>query len=749
MSEKTEQLPSSLEQLKNDIEPSITGLYQTVDCQIEQSIANTNQLGVINKTYSNSLLQELHQKIRQLKFHCTESLASTFNDLLERQQEEGELLTSKSAGFINLDEINLDHLSLMDPEELELNILVSNCEKSLAEEYAGQLAVLGMRFEYVLQYDMDMSKLPLSPAVLASGLLQSLTCLEIELEEKHALLAALLVQLEAEYLQILDTANRSFAKNNVLAKLTEDEGRERQKKKQKKAEAKESRNKLLDDVNSDSDGSEQNLSPALSKLLQTTDVAEKLNEHIVHVADDAPILDQAELFEKIDLISSKLEQAGDENTYYQPYQESDSLVNQLESKAQQEAFGLTEKNSTSISMVSMLFEELLGNENIDGSIKSLLSQLQAPLLKAAIQTDDFFDDVDNPAQQLFDDLSEAGLSWTPEENPAHDNLYQKMSDVVAKVGDDHTAFGEAVEEFEGFTRKERRRSKIIDERLASKEKAKARAGIAKEVSGEHLESKFSEVNFPDEINDFINATWRHNLFFIHNDTETTLGNDWQRAEAIEDKMLSILGKAKEPEAKEIENLCSSITEQLQAAGIDQHEINSEVEKITPLLKYTKNLVNRPAEDAGKYAAQLADGIESDEDIETAKLLAADLDEMPSPEKLVKQRPAATKAEAAPITESERLPNKDNATDQFDNLANRLSVGTWLNMPEGESSSKVKVAAYIKHTDTYIIVDRKGQKVAEYITADLAQKFREGELVVIETTLMFDKALESVIHNMRV
>ena len=63
----------------------------------------------------------------------------------------------------------------------------------------------------------------------------------------------------------------------------------------------------------------------------------------------------------------------------------------------------------------MLFEQLLSNPHIPGPIKALLSQLQNPLLRAAVNDESFLDPSENPAHQLFNKITQTGISWMPEE----------------------------------------------------------------------------------------------------------------------------------------------------------------------------------------------------------------------------------------------------------------------------------------------------------------------------------------------
>jgi hypothetical protein len=62
--------------------------------------------------------------------------------------------------------------------------------------------------------------------------------------------------------------------------------------------------------------------------------------------------------------------------------------------------------------------------------------------------------------------------------------------------------------------------------------------------------------------------------------------------------------------------------------------------------------------------------------------------------------------------------------------------------------RCRLAAIIRATGKYIFVNRAGVKVAESNRDALALAYRRGELRVLDEGRLFDRALESVIGNLR-
>ncbi|MGM0571337.1 MAG: DUF1631 family protein, partial [Pseudomonadota bacterium] len=70
------------------------------------------------------------------------------------------------------------------------------------------------------------------------------------------------------------------------------------------------------------------------------------------------------------------------------------------------------------------------------------------------------------------------------------------------------------------------------------------------------------------------------------------------------------------------------------------------------------------------------------------------------------------------------------------------------MPRDSGRLRCKLAAIIRATGKYIFVNRNGAKVAEYQQSELARALSEGRVVMLDDGLIFDRALESIIDNLR-
>jgi len=94
---------------------------------------------------------------------------------------------------------------------------------------------------------------------------------------------------------------------------------------------------------------------------------------------------------------------------------------------------------------------------------------------------------------------------------------------------------------------------------------------------------------------------------------------------------------------------------------------------------------------------------------------------------------------------ETLGSDDESLLKVDNL----HVGSWVELLESEDQKlRCKLAAILKSTGKYIFVNRTGMKVSEKSRMGLAVEFRRGAVRMLDDALLFDRALESVIGNLR-
>jgi len=94
--------------------------------------------------------------------------------------------------------------------------------------------------------------------------------------------------------------------------------------------------------------------------------------------------------------------------------------------------------------------------------------------------------------------------------------------------------------------------------------------------------------------------------------------------------------------------------------------------------------------------------------------------------------------------SETLPSDNEHVQKV----NQLNVGSWVEFVQTDRRDRHKLVARIRSVDKLIFANRRGIKVAEMTSMKLAVDMSQGRARIIEEAQVLDKALESVIGNLR-
>lgn len=625
-------------------------------------------------------------------------------------------------------EQNLDHLSLVSNEELDLQIILIQTESALLDANQDLLTLLCMRFEHILKHEIQATRLPIGPIAIGYAFQDAITQLEITLAEKKLIIKYLLGLLKNSYSSILEKANKVFIQHNILPRLTADDVRVRRKKDETKELAKEKRQKLLG-ITQDKDNADINantISTEIAQFVQQIEAPIGAEQHFIKGNLNAPHISNKELASKISLLKSAPKKEANNNVYFIPDDSKLSLAEQLNIEANLDSVGLGKQESNTIGIMSLLFEDLLNNNSIPGPIKALLQQLRAPLLKAAVQDEMFFGDTENPAQKFFNEIAKSSLSWSPSKNPENDTFYKKMSSLVAKVNtdfeDDYLIFDDAIDDFDSFTEAEEKKTSKIEGRMVDNEVAQARHLTAREIANTHIDEKFVGVKLPSTISNFFHTTWRQVLFFIFNKTHSIDSEEWLDAIEVENSLLANLNNAEEDD---IDIFLDILEDKLIESGTQEFEVKKQIAAIKTTMLESNDL--------------------TEDEIELIKNKNPDVSNIYKAEDVSSISSANNNAD-------NNTYNKDDGNSDDKNESNsiikKLHVGTWLQKNDQIPPIKIKIAAYIRFNDSYVMVLRNGMKDATFKSSILIQKIQDNEISIMNNTLIFDSALESVIGNIR-
>ncbi|WP_010175011.1 DUF1631 domain-containing protein [Pseudomonas sp. PAMC 25886] len=371
-----------------------------------------------------------------------------------------------------------------------------------------------------------------------------------------------------------------------------------------------------------------------------------------------------------------------------------------------------------INLIAMLFEFILNDGTVPESLKALIARLQIPMLKVAVLDKSFFSRANHPARRLLNEIAAAAMGWSRRDDYQRDSLYLHIEQVVQRLlndfVDDPAIFSQLLTEFTAFTHDERRRSELLEQRTRDAEEGRARTEIARQRVAEALNQRLLGKVLPEFVVQFLQQAWSQVLLLAclkHGEHSP----QWAAGLRTMDELIWSVGLSEHTEAgrhllEQLPGLLKALRDGLSGAAFD------------PFI--TREFFTR---------------------LQTLHVQSfrGNADDPPSVSQ-IEVREAFVLSPAAPaITVS--LPEDD--PDLL--KARQLRVGCWVEFQEDpENTLRCKLTAIIAPGDTCIFVNRTGLKVLEKSPVELALEFKRGAVRTLDDALLFDRALASVIGNLR-
>lgn len=420
-----------------------------------------------------------------------------------------------------------------------------------------------------------------------------------------------------------------------------------------------------------------------------------------------------------------------------------------------------------INLVSMLFEFILDDRTLPDSLKALIARLQIPMLKVAVLDKTFFSRGSHPARRLLNEIASAALGWVDQDDAQRDTLYQRIDQVVQRLlndfADDPAIFAELLAEFVAFTGDERRRSDLLEQRTRDAEEGRAKSELARQQVEQALNQRLLGKTLPEAVVRLLQEAWSKVLMLtcLKHGVES---EQWQAVLVTMDELVWSVEPHDDPQARLrllelVPGLLRSLREGLDSAGIDPFVTSEfftrlEVLHVQAFQRFKRAMpaVVENAEASVPTLAEEAVQVLPAADVASVLPLlelpaSAELEPVDEPamvevvEEIILLAPGERREQEVDA----HLADDDEALLQVDGLR----VGSWVEFQEDEEHKlRCKLAAVIKPTGKFIFVNRTGMKVLEKTRMGLAVEFRRNAIRLLDDALLFDRALESVIGNLR-
>lgn len=713
---------------------------------------------------------------------------------LQKVFETFSTLTQYEIGRPQLDAVSPDSLSLVQNEELEETVAVDAMVGKVMSRDGVPLGHLTTRLNTLITKKIDDKTNPLGPRMLCEAFVDSCRRLGVEIKVKLIIFKLFEKYVLADLEQVYAEANQSLMAAGVLPDLRSAPVRRNPSATRAgSARGQQSAGGLPADGEASGETMQEVFGALQELLAQVRGSVAPARQ----VAGDSLPISSNDLLRLLSHMQQRVPVSAETDDFDLRAQLS-GLLERVSAKSGK-ARVVGEVDEDVINLVSMLFEFILDDRSLPDSLKALIARLQIPMLKVAVVDKTFFSRGSHPARRLLNEIASAALGWSGQDDAQRDSLYQKIEQIVQRLlndfVDDSSIFSELLADFLAFTGDERRRSELLEQRTRDAEEGSAKAELARREVEHALNERLLGKVLPEVVVRLLREAWSKVMMLtcLKHGSES---DEWQAVLTTMDDLIWSVEPHDEPEARlrlleMVPGMLKALREGMSSAAFDPFATGEFFSQLESLHVQAFQRFKRQVEDAeraarrqrereerarlrAEQAAQaalaakeraerMAQAAQSDMPVEEE--IAIPLLELPPVEdepeepeaiepdpvdvplmvevveEIVLLAPGETRAQEPEAS----LPDDDEAVLQVD----ELRVGSWVEIQEDEEHKlRCKLAAIIKPTGKYIFVNRTGMKVMEKTRMGLAVEFRRGAVRLLDDALLFDRALESVIGNLR-
>lgn len=792
-------LPKLLAQVRDNYRSALQGLLRQLFDSADDALFE-----MADKAGTNGDQALYFDAMRELRLQKKHIANQVVKDLIQGFNELGTTnVRPQSAG--------LDELDLIAKDELELKVAVEAMVSRIKNTAGGDLEELTIRIKHLLaNADLDEEVVPGTPKALCDSFAEACKCLDFGIRAKLIVLKLFERYVLSAMTGVYKEMNQQLRQLGILPGLVL--GAQRAVVARRNAESSsnshadssaKSHNEPSSEVQQGLHGENAGIPTLGREQCITQGVQFQELRTLLHHQDNSgpattPQTAPGSLIAQdaiIQLLSEQQRNIGHNANFSNNVQTAErvNFTSLIESCGNEGNGNVSELDSDVISLVSMLFDFILDDRQLQPIMKALIARLQIPILKVAMLDRSFFDRGGHPARKLLNEIASAALGWSEKEDGKPDRLRDRIEQVVSTIlsdfDNDVSVFNDLLENFQKFVNVENKRGQLVEQRTRDAEKGKAASDIAKQAVRATIniildDQKSRGNQVPKCAVDFLNDAWERVLVFTYL-KQGDESPEWKReSRFIKDLIWSVCPDKTEFDArgkllKLIPGVMRQCRQGLEKIAFDSFESQSlltaiEVEHVAVLNglqtyeEFAKSEMDNEAvadlvrdtleieEEFNQFASSktaqagtMEQGLKDEvtKESDTNESVRESIAEPSSPVEvgLVSVEGQVGHSEIPSVSPETSI---DAGLDVFLKQVERFSIGTWFEIEKGDKSERCKLAANIKALDKYIFVNRSGVKVLEKEKQALAEMLSLGQLQVLNDGLLFDRALESVIGSLR-
>jgi hypothetical protein len=394
------------------------------------------------------------------------------------------------------------------------------------------------------------------------------------------------------------------------------------------------------------------------------------------------------------------------------------LLAQLRSASpDQQAASLAEEDGDAIDLVAMLFDSINKDVRPNSAAATLLSKLQVPLLRVALQDKQFFTRQQHPARVMLNTIAETSAYFlSDEEND--EALLGKMNAVVDRTVRDFDGdlglFHNLLEDLSNHLQTVSRKAEVAERRHVEAARGREKLAMAREHASSAVEALLKHQNLPRFTHTLLNQAWTDVMALTslrHGEESET----WRQQLGVAERLIAIAKENRPsppPDAAEL-----------------RHEIESALSQVGYQPDESAAIAQRLVAPASGNDDDAASRTELTMRLKARARLGAD---------------HGAKAEAkVPLSAAEQV--------QYDALKH-VPFGSWFEFITNQQGDSIRrrLSWFSPMTGHVLFVNHRGQKIGEHTLEGLARLMVRGEVrrVEEEKESMIDRAWNSVMSALK-
>ncbi len=391
-----------------------------------------------------------------------------------------------------------------------------------------------------------------------------------------------------------------------------------------------------------------------------------------------------------------------------------------------EAAQLPESESDTMDLVGMLFEHIMRDVRPNSPAAALLSRLQIPLLRLALDDPAFFVRSQHPARQMLNTIAETGAPWLGDDE-ADQNLVSKMQSLVDRAvkefDGDPTVFESLQNDLGQQVQAAVRRAETAERRHVEAARGKERLAQSQQRASEVITERLRTQRVPSFVRTLLTQAWSDvlalTLLRSGEDSE-----DFGRQVAIAERLISAATAA--PGSPDV-------LDEAESAAIE--------------------------EDVARALGQV--GYHDDDARAIARRLARANEPAPSEDDAASRTELALKMKARsrlgrdvttqPTEQASTLALSDREREAMEHIK-QLPFGTWFEFHLEPENRRVRrrMSWYSTITGHALFVNNRGQRIGEQSLDQLARELASGKASVVqaEKSTLIDRAWTTILGSLR-